>query len=101
MVKPYRQAPAVSAHWTAHFVHAHMTAERMTQSEFLRLSGFPRTTLQRWWTGKVSPRVIEMEAMLEVFGYGLKPTPLRRQDENTSNTGFTKATRGRRESSHG
>jgi transcriptional regulator with XRE-family HTH domain len=52
-----------------------MKLHNMTQTEFLELAGFPRTTFQRWWNGQTDPRVSEVEACLNVFGYTLKPTP--------------------------
>ena len=70
------RAPSPDAHWTARFVYVHMKLHNMTQAEFLNLSGFPRTTFQRWWKGESDPRVSEVEACLNVFGYGLKPTPI-------------------------
>lgn len=67
--------PSPKAHWTAHFIFLHMRLENMTQLDFLNRSGFPRTSFQRWWKGTLSPRMVEAEAMLNVFGYELKPTP--------------------------
>lgn len=70
------RAPSRDAHWSVHFVWVQMKLTKITQADFLRKAGFPRTTFQRWWSGGTCPRVIEIEACLNVFGYTLKVAPI-------------------------
>lgn len=73
----FTRQPSPKAHWSAGFCWTHMKLANMTQAEFLRRAGFPRTTFQRWWNGTVSPRADELEACLGVFGYRLKAAPIK------------------------
>lgn len=80
----WRQQPAKKAHWSAHFLYVHLELEHMTNAEFLRRSGFAKTTFDRFWKGTVQPRIGELEAMLGVFGYGIKPVPLKEKSHVSS-----------------
>lgn len=73
--------PHKEAHWTIKWVFLQMKLHNdkgMSRSELSKASGISLTTLKRLWDNRMKGfSVPDLEAVFGVFGYGIKPTPLK------------------------
>lgn len=69
--------PVETAHHLVKFLDLHRRLERLTRNELAHRAGLGKNTLNDWWMGKKAPDLRSLELALEVFGYELKPTPMR------------------------
>lgn len=67
--------PSSRAHRLIHFIYVQLVAQEMQRSDLCRRAGVGEAALEKWWTGAY-PNLANLEAVLEVLGYGVKATPL-------------------------
>lgn len=70
--------PSVKTHSILHFIAVQMFAENMSRMELARRAGVAYTSLSRYWRAEpnCSLSINDIEALLNVFGYTIKATPL-------------------------
>lgn len=74
MTAALRGRPAANAHEAIRVIDVHMRAVNMSRDMLAKKSGVSDRALEKWWNGKVHPRVMLLEAVLGVFDLKLKVT---------------------------